>query len=263
MEVLFAPIICLCIALIGACFGSFNSLLIYRLPREKSVVFTRSACPVCHHVLGARDLIPVFSWVWARGKCRHCHTAISVRYPILELITALLFLSSYMRYGVSLDFVIIALLLSHVLVLCVIDMQHRIIPDSIQCVIGALGAIYSVHHQMHVGEMLAGIILGAVIGLSLQIGIKWWKKQDGLGMGDVKFMAVSGLWLGIDQLSYFFFAGVFGVITALLWRMVSHDPRFPFGPALALSLVLLVIYPDADQWYQSLSVHIVMSLGII
>jgi leader peptidase (prepilin peptidase)/N-methyltransferase len=251
------------VSLLGACFGSFNSLLIYRLPRGKSVVFTRSACPVCYHALGVKDLIPLLSWVISRAQCRYCHAPIAARYVFLEVITALLFVGCYLRYGLSLDFIVLALLLSHLLVLCVIDFQHRIIPDSLQCVVGVLGVIYSLYHQMHLGELLAGMLLGAVIGLTLQIGIKWWKKQDGLGMGDVKFMAVSGIWLGVHQLPYFFYAGMFGVMSALLWRVVSQDPRFPFGPALACSLVLLVIFPDASQWYLAFSVKIVTLLGLI
>jgi leader peptidase (prepilin peptidase) / N-methyltransferase len=260
MEMEFGLLVAL---ILGAIFGSFNGLLIHRLPDGGSIVFTRSACPKCKNHLRARDLIPLLSWLISRGKCRFCSTSISVRYPLLELATALLFAGAYAMHGATMNALLIALLASHLLVVCIIDIQHRIIPDCLQIIIATLGLIYALHNQHHVSEIVGGGLLGATIGLGLQLLVRIVKKQEGLGMGDVKFMAASGLWLGTSLLPYYFYAGVIGVVSALLWRMVNDDPRFPFAPALATSLLLLVIYPPSREWQMQLSVKIVTMLGII
>ncbi len=249
--------------LLGAIFGSFNSLLIHRLPNGGSIVFTRSACPKCGNHLNARDLIPLLSWLLARGKCRFCSSKISSRYPATELATAALFGASYFLHGATLNALLIALLASHLLVLCVIDVQHRIIPDLLQIIIASLGLIYALHNQHHISEIIGGAMLGGGLGLGLQWLVRIIKQQDGLGMGDVKFMAASGVWLGTAMLPYYFYAGVIGVVSALLWRITNSDPRFPFGPALAISLFTLVIYPPSRQWQMQLSVKIITMLGII
>jgi prepilin signal peptidase PulO-like enzyme (type II secretory pathway) len=250
-------------ALLGTIFGSFNSLLIHRLPIDEAVVFTRSACPKCKNKLCARDLIPIISWLINFAKCRFCKSPISIRYPLLEGGTAALFIIIYHLKGFNYSSLILCLLTSNLLVLCIIDFKWRIIPDSLQIVVGTLGLIYGFISGLHIADMLAGAILGGLIGLSLQIIIKWWKKQDGLGMGDVKFMVASGIWLGTNLIPYYFYSGLFGVITAIVWQLWSKDPRFPFGPALALSLLLLLLHSDAENWYLEFSVNFVTMLGLI
>jgi prepilin signal peptidase PulO-like enzyme (type II secretory pathway) len=251
-------------ALLGAIFGSFNSLLIHRLPHDESIIFTRSACPKCGNKLQPRDLIPIISWLISLAKCRFCSTKISMRYPLLEIATSCLFMFIYSLHGFSLNSLLLCLLASHLLVLCVIDLQWRIIPDILQIIVAGLGFCYQLHNQQHIADILAGGLVGYLLGLLMQKAIKLWKKKDGLGMGDVKFMAVSGIWLGsYNLIPYYFYAGVFGVVTACLWRFCSKDPRFPFGPALALSLLLLVLHSGAAEWYLQLSVNIVTIVGLI
>ena len=248
---------------LGFIFGSFNTMLIHRLPLEKDIIFTRSACPKCRNSLCVRDLIPLFSWLLNGRKCRFCHSKIAMRYPLTEIATAALFALSYHLHGASLNALLIALLASHLLVLCVIDIEHRIIPDLLQIIVAVLGVIYAIHNDYHLSEIIAGGLLGGGIGLALQFLVRIIKKNDGLGMGDVKFMAASGIWLGTDLLSYYFYAGIIGVVSAFLWRIKNEDPRFPFGPALAISLFILVIYPPSKDWQTQLSIKMVMFLGII
>ncbi len=248
----------------GLCFGSLNTLLIHRLPVGMRIGIERSQCPKCSTPLGILDLVPLFSWLFSRATCRHCDARIHWRYPATELTTAAIFYLVYLFYGFTWEAAMIALLGSQIIVLCVIDFEHRIIPDELQITMGITGVMYGLLTDMHYATMLAGMVLGACMGLALQIGFKWWKKQDGLGMGDVKFMAVAGIWLGIEPLlPFFFYGGVFGVISALLWKCIHDDPRFPFGPALALSLFILVIYPPSLHWYTQFSAMLVTSLGII
>lgn len=258
MEALF-------VALFGLCFGSLNTLLAYRLPRDKPIGLVRSECTACHTSLSPRDLIPVGSWVLSRGACRHCGVRIHWRYPATELVTAAVFVVVYMLHGFTLQGGLIALLGAQFIALCLIDFEHRIIPDVLQWSMAATGVAYSMSGALHIADALVGALVGGGCGLALQQGYCAVKKRDGLGMGDVKFMAVAGLWLGVAPLvPFFFYAGILGVVSALLWRMMrAGDPYFPFGPALAFSLFLLVLYPPSEGWFLQLSrIMIAPLLGV-
>ena len=253
-----------CVVLLGLCFGSFNTLLAHRLPRGKAIGMTRSECPSCHHVLGPQDLIPVLSWLLTLGRCRYCGVPVHWRYPLTELVTALVFLLTYMLYGLTVQAGLIALLGSQIVVLCIIDLEHRIIPDGLQWGMGATGLVYSLCGFVHIADALLGAVTGGICGLALQQGYHIVKQRHGLGMGDVKFMVVAGLWLGLSPLvPFFFYAGVLGVISALLWRLISRDPYFPFGPALALSLLLLVLWPTSEKGFYLFPQWILTTLHII
>jgi leader peptidase (prepilin peptidase) / N-methyltransferase len=250
--------------MLGLCFGSLNTLLVYRLPMDKPIGMVRSACPMCHTALGFPDLFPVLSWLWSRGACRHCRAPVSWRYPATELATALLFLGVYSAYGFTLDGLLIALLGSQLIALCIIDFEHRIIPDQLQLGMAATGIAYGLTGHLHPADMIAGALVGVGCGLVLQQGYRLARQSEGLGMGDVKFMAVAGLWLGVSPLlPFFFYAGILGVVSAVIWRWLFHDPYFPFGPALAVSLATLVCYPPSSEWFRELSVWMVTSLGIL
>ncbi len=254
----------LSVILLGVCFGSFNTLLAHRLPRGKAIGMTRSECPACHHLLGVRDLVPVFSWMFSSGRCRYCGTSVHWRYPLTELVTTAVFLLTYMLYGLTLQGGLIALLGSQIVVLCIVDLEYRIIPDGLQWGMGAIGLIYALCGFLHIADALLGALAGGIFGLALQRGYHLLKQRHGLGMGDVKFMVVAGLWLGFPPLvPFFFYAGVLGVVSALFWRLVSRDPYFPFGPALALSLLLLLLYPSSEAAFYLFPQWILITLGII
>lgn len=248
----------------GLCFGSLNTLLIHRLPQGDPIGMTRSKCPKCNNLLGIRDLVPLFSWLCSRGTCRHCGAKVHWRYPVIECVTAAVFLLAYIYYGFTISGGLLALLGSQIIVLCIIDFEHRIIPDELQITIGITGVLYGFYHDTHIMTMILGMVTGGGLGLLLQRFFRWWKKQEGLGTGDVKFMAVSGVWLGAEALlPYFFYGGVLGIFSAILWRCVNKDPRFPFGPALAISLYLLVLYPSSEAWFLLVSLKLVTILRII
>ncbi|TAE82954.1 MAG: prepilin peptidase [Alphaproteobacteria bacterium] len=245
--------------ILGMCFGSLNSLLIYRLPRTMPIGRTRSRCPSCHHALGVRDLIPLVSWLLHRGSCRYCGVRISWRYPLLECSMGLVFYGVYSMYGMTWMAVCIAVFLSQLMALCIIDYQHRIIPDQLQISLAMTALIYHLLKGTHIAEPLAGMIVGLGIGLALHHGFRILRNKEGLGFGDVKFITVSGMWLGtLPLVPYFFYAGCLGIISALLWRLVNPDPRFPFGPALAMSLALLVVHPPSSLWLEDAILFIVM-----
>lgn len=234
----------------GLCFGSLITLLSWRIPRSLPIGAARSRCPSCKTALGARDLVPFFSWVCSRGACRHCQSKVHWRYPLTELITAALFVFLFYRFGISWYFLTFALLGVLLITMSVIDFEHYIIPDSLQWAMGLLAILY---HLGFVGTSPATLIvnglLGVSIGLIIKYGFLWLRKKDGLGMGDVKFLLVAGLWISpMGLVLMLFMSGVFGVVTGLAWRMMGHGERFPFGPALGLALYLLLLFPEIE-WH--------------
>ena len=230
---------------VGLAFGSFVTLVSYRLPLGEDVVIKPSRCPKCETVLKIPDLWPVLSWVFSKGKCRHCHQKISIRYPLTEIATMAVFLLLYLHFGLKPAGVVLALTWVAMMIMIVVDFEHYIIPDVIQIVLMILAVCYHAIVGTDPEEATTGLIVGALIGLGLHHGYRILRRREGLGMGDVKFLAVAGLWLGIKPMvPFLFYSGLLGVITGLVWRRVGKGAIFPFGPALALSLFLCITIPD-------------------
>lgn len=243
---------------LGLCLGSFATALIARIPAGRSWIGSdqgaeRSACMHCGHKLGARDLIPLFSWLFLRGRCRYCRRPIGGRYPAIESLTLLICLLVYAAYGWSVATGLLLLAAPFLVAMLVIDLEHMILPNQLQIILYALGLVF-----IGVGGGIEAIppALGAsflygALAFILARGGAWLFKRDALGMGDVKFFAVAGLWLGSLLLpAFLMLAGVAGVLLGLAWRVIVKSPRFPFGPALILSLLLLLLLraPAVAAW---------------
>ncbi len=242
------------IALLGACIGSFISLISHRLPLDEPVVRTRSRCPHCLHVLSVRDLLPIFSWVLARGRCRYCSVRVSMRYPLIELSCALGASLLVWWFGLSLATAALVGMWWAAVALIATDLEHYIILDEVQIALALLALLY---HYARGGDMVACAQAGAVgiaIGCILKYGFLWATHKDGLGLGDVKFLGVAGLWLASSAsfVPFLFISGVLGIASAALWRLLGRGEVFPFGPALMLSLVLCTYYPYAATGFWSL-----------
>jgi prepilin signal peptidase PulO-like enzyme (type II secretory pathway) len=237
--------------IVGACFGSFVTLASARLPREEDIVRTPSHCPCCKHRLGVRDLFPVISWLMARGRCRYCQTPVSIRYPLIEITLGGLFVWLYTLYGLTPLFGVLALFTTILLTMLVADLETGLIPDEIHFALLPLGVAY--HWLLGTSALsvllCAGLALG--IGLALHYGYFWLRGKHGLGFGDVKFLLVVGLWLGNAEtlVVFLFLSGLLGVVTGLLWRFINKEERFPFGPALAIALFVLVLFPNTAEWF--------------
>jgi prepilin signal peptidase PulO-like enzyme (type II secretory pathway) len=233
------------ILITGLVFGSFASCVSWRLPRKEDIVIKPSHCPKCLAKLGFKDLWPVLSWLSSQGKCRHCDAAISSRYPLIEMATAALFFLIYSYYGLTWLSALLALLAVVLLILIVIDLEHYLIPNEIQLAVLALGVAWRFLLHSPVSIPLIGFAVGAAIGLTLHYGYRLIRKKDGLGLGDVKFLAVAGVWLGaMPMVPFLFYASVLGIVFGLLWRALGKGPVFPFGPALATSLFLCIVFPE-------------------
>lgn len=231
-------------ALFGLIFGSFASAVSYRLVSQESLI-TRSKCPKCHHILNILDLVPLLSYIINKGKCRYCAQHISLRYPLIEISTAIMlilvgcFVTGYVIQA------LLCLVAVSLVVMIITDLEHYIIPDIIQFILAMLGIFYAFLSNYPLIQVLFMPLFCYIIGITLQKGFKLFMKKDGLGMGDVKFFAVSGIFLRIEMLAGFFLiSGVIGIVTALIWRLLGKGEEFPFGPALAISLYLCLIFPN-------------------
>ena len=241
-------------ALTGAAVGSFLSLITYRMPRELDTVVSRSRCTHCSRSLSLRDLIPVFSWLLARGKCRGCDNPIGLRYPLIELACALGTVALVLQFGFTLQALALTGLWWSVVALIVTDLEHYIILDEVQIAAALFGALYVYATGMHWLAPAIAAISGVILGLLLKYGFLWCCNKDGLGMGDVKFLGVAGIWLSdaANFIPFLFFAGLLGIFSGIVWRVLQRGEQFPFGPALAMSLLLCVLFPAAPNGFWQL-----------
>ena len=206
-----------------------------------------SKCPKCGARLGVLDLFPIFSWLFSGGRCRHCKARVSARYVATEIITASLFLLLLFRNGLSLQFIILAFLGVALLILIISDFETYIMPDSTTIAALMLGLIYTYLYRAEWADYALGFIGCLLVALALRYGFYLVTKREGLGMGDVKFLPVAGLWVGLSALPvYFIIAGLAGIFTAIIWRIVYKNPEYPFGPALAVAMYVLVLFPGVN-----------------
>jgi prepilin signal peptidase PulO-like enzyme (type II secretory pathway) len=231
---------------IGLIFGSFVTCASYRLPLGIDIVKKPSYCPNCETKLGFRDLWPVLSWLLSGGKCRHCGAGISPRYPLIELITGALFLFIYTRYGLIPQSFILMAAAVVLMIMIVADLEHFIIPDFVHIALLPLAFAYRYASGTFSGDILWGFGLMAGFALLLHYGYSRLRGRVMLGFGDVKFFAVAGVWLDISAIpAFLLIAGVLGIVFGLIWRLAGRGQIFPFGPALAVSLLFCLIYPEA------------------
>lgn len=241
-------------AFFGAAIGSFITLVTYRLPLAQPIAMTRSRCPHCSSALGLADLVPLFSWAWWRGKCRLCRAAISPRYPLTELACALGAAAAIYQYGITLEALSIAGLWWCIVAIVITDLEHYIILDEVQIAVALFGVLYAVAHGIAWQEPVIAALAGVAVGLALKYGFLYFAGKDGLGMGDVKFLGVAGIWLSdaANFVPFLFFSGLLGIMSGLLWRIITRSERFPFGPALALALLICVVLPQAANGFWKL-----------
>ncbi len=197
----------------GLVFGSFVTCASYRLPRGEDVALKASRCTRCEAKLGFKDLWPVLSWLISKGQCRHCGTRVSVRYPVIELVTAVLFLLIYSQYGLTAQGILLALMSVALLIMIIVDLEHYIIPDEIHYALLPLGLIWHFVIGTPPLDVAEGLLIGLVIGLTLRYGYRVLRRKEGLGFGDVKFFAVAGLWLTPCPIVPFLFSPAFLVFS--------------------------------------------------
>jgi leader peptidase (prepilin peptidase)/N-methyltransferase len=245
-------------AVFGLIVGSYLNVVIYRLPLGISTVFPRSRCPACGAPIRPWDNLPVVSWLLLGGRCRACRARISWRYPAVEAATSLFFAASFLRFGWSIATPVAVLFGCVMIVLAMIDFDHMILPDRITLPGIAVGlALQPWLPWGGLRQALIGAALGAGILLAVWGGWYLIRREEGMGLGDVKMLALIGAFLGWKGvLVALFFGTLLGAITGLAlmrWGPLDMRSKLPFGTFLALGgLIALFFGPAISDYYAGL-----------
>jgi len=254
------------IFIFGSIIGSFLNVCIHRMPKSESVVWPSSHCPKCNKRIPAYDNIPFLSYIILGGRCRFCKKRISLRYPLVELLTAIMLLALFNRSGLTYDFFFYMVLLCALIVATFIDIRHRIIPDEISIGGMILGLILSSVRGIKLSpfffsikpafnSFLGLIVGGGVIYLSgFLFDLVYFKllkrpaiqgETESMGGGDVKLLAMIGAFLGWQRaLLTFFLAPFFGVVIGIINLLTKKDHTIPYGPFLSLAALLSLFWAD-------------------
>lgn len=247
-------------AVFGLIVGSYLNVIIARLPHRRSTIAPASHCPHCGSKIAPRDNIPVVSYVLLRGRCRYCKERISVRYPVVELITASLLAASVARFGLSFSALAAAALCCLAVVLAFIDAEHLLLPNRLTYGGIVVGLVFSplvpwtTPLQSLIGALVGAAILLAMIGLWLIARRRW-----AMGLGDPKMLAMVGAFLGLRGVAVtLFFASALGTLVGvalLATRRVRWQSKLPYGVFLAIgSLISLFFGQSLVDWYLGLLV---------
>lgn len=235
--------------LYGLMLGSFLNVCIHRLPKGNSIVSPPSTCPQCKNRLLLRDLIPVISFLILGGRCRFCQASISLRYPLIELLTGVLFALTAYKLGYSLVTIQALILVSALIVVAFVDMDHYIIPGNV--LIFLLIAWLAFLPFLSVDYLNSLVGLSTAGGLLLLIALV---SRGGMGMGDIKLAAVLGLYLGWPNALLAMFiacllAGTCGMFL-ILFKIKSRKDIIPFAPFIALASFITLLWGDRIlSWY--------------
>lgn len=237
---------------LGGCLGSFLNVCICRLPAGESVVSPPSHCPQCDMAIGWRDNIPVLSYLFLRGRCRGCRTRISPQYPLVELVTAGIWVGAAMRFGVQWQALVVAVFFTILLGIALTDARTYIIPDEFTIGGTVLGLALSVAPGgIGIGESVVGAVLG--FGFLYLTGLlgEWWLKKPAMGGGDIKMMAMIGAFLGpLGAVLTVFLGALVGTIVFLPFSLRTKR-LVPFGIFLAVGAAVTAGWGDAIlRWYR-------------
>ncbi|MDI6693321.1 MAG: prepilin peptidase [Anaerosomatales bacterium] len=247
------------LAILGLVFGSFANVVIWRLPRGESLSSPGSHCPKCGTPIAWHDNVPVLSWLLLRGRCRACGEPISPRYPFVEASSALLWAAAALRWGFSLRTLFGIALFYLLLILTFIDLDHRRLPNPLVALLAAIGTAGVVASAFGlpgcpltgaatglaaIRDALLGLLLGGGVPLLAALVYERIRGRAGLGMGDVKLLAVLGLFLGPHVLIALFFGSIAGSIVGLAARGRGRDSAMPFGPYLAAGAVITALWGE-------------------
>ena len=261
---------------LGLVVGSFLNVCILRIPAGESIVRPPSHCPKCGKPIAPYDNVPVLSWLVLRGRCRNCKTPISALYPVVEFLTGALFAACALAFGVTLAWGKWAVFCAALLVLAVTDLRERILPDKVNLTGGLLGLAWSgvvvlgdgtslwLSNRMFYFPPPARVlsVTDALLGAAAGAGVLWifaegyfrLRGREGMGLGDVKMMAMAGTFLGVKGVVLTIMIGallgsVLGSIF-ILFRRAGSDYELPFGLFLAAGALVTMFYgPPVLAWY--------------
>jgi len=230
--------------LFGLVFGSFANVCVYRLPRRTSVIFPGSQCPSCQHAIAWYDNIPVISYLLLKGRCRHCGTSISVRYPLLELCMGASWAWLAWRFGATPQLLMALTLVSLLWILSLIDLETGLLPNVLTLPGIGLGLAFSLWTG-NLQDSLIGAVAGYAVFWAVARAFLLFTGREGLGYGDFKLLAMLGAFFGWQALPFIaFLASVTGAVAGGIFLLASgrHTRTpIPFGPFLALAGVVWLL----------------------
>ena len=247
--------------LLGLCTGSFLNVCIDRLPQGQSIINPPSHCAACNQKLSILDLVPLFSYLWLRGRCRYCRAPIPIRLPVVEGMTGLLFAFLYWKFGLGVELVISLIYTCLLIVIFVIDLENQLVLDKVVYPGMALALAFSFFWPGLEGIPLLGgafgrmvsSLAGGILGLAA-MALPFLIYRGGMGMGDVKLGALIGLMTGyplvfVAWLLSVITGGLVGVIL-LTFKIKKRKDPLPFAPFLATSAMVTVLWGQTIwQWY--------------
>jgi leader peptidase (prepilin peptidase) / N-methyltransferase len=244
-------------AAFGAVIGSFLNVCIYRLPLDKSVVWPASACPQCGRLLAWYENIPVVSWIVLRGHCRTCAAPIGIRYPIIEALTAAMFGLAWWHYGPGVLLASRLVFGCVLIVLFAIDLEHQLLPNAITLPGIVVGVVFSFFTEPGWMASLIGVLVGGGVLYSVAELYYRVRHEEGLGMGDVKMLAMVGAFLGWKLvLLTLMLASLSGSVIGLVLIVSGRGGMkyaLPFGTFLALgAAAAATVGRPLLTWYLSL-----------
>lgn len=226
------------VIVLGACFGSFANVIIYRWPRQESFISPRSRCPKCSSPIKFYQNIPVISWVLLRGQCAQCKNKISFMYPFVELLTATIFGLIFLTSGLSLTTLNMLVFTIFAIPCFFIDLKHMYLPDVMTLPGLALALIISIFNvQPNFTDAFLGALLGGLGLWFLAYVYKKWRGVDGMGGGDIKLLAWLGALFGYQSVTFILFASsvagtLIGTYFLIFKNKDSKTFAIPFGPFL-------------------------------
>jgi leader peptidase (prepilin peptidase) / N-methyltransferase len=236
---------------LGLIIGSFLNVCIYRIPKNESISFPPSHCTSCDNKIGSYDLIPVLSYILLKGKCRHCGEKISIKYPIIELLTGVLFVLLYIKFGLSFELVKYSALTGWLIVIGIIDFETTDIYFK-TTITGIIAAGVFIIVGYFLGYGVSEYILGGLLGSGLISVIVLLTK--GMGWGDVEVFLLSGLFIGLKLTAItlffsFIIGGVAGILLIIL-KKKSRKDYIPFAPYITIGTMIAVLIGDQIlKWY--------------
>ena len=243
------------IFILGLIVGSFSNVCIYRIPRNESIIYPVSHCPKCRSSILPKDNIPLISYILLKGRCRNCKSKISIQYPMVELITGLIYLIIYLTYGLSIQSLIYIILSSALTIIAFIDLNEQIVPDVISLPGIVIGFIISffVPYISFINSALGVVVGGGIILITGLAGSVIFKKEA-MGGGDVKLAAMIGAFLGwryiVISLFLGFFLGALAGIILIISKIKSREDVVPFGPFIVLGSFFTLLWGEKIiTWY--------------
>jgi leader peptidase (prepilin peptidase)/N-methyltransferase len=255
--------------ILGSIIGSFLNVCIYRLPKEESIAYPGSHCTSCKRSINFYHNIPILSYIYLKGRCSYCNSKIPFIYPTVETLTGLLFMATLWRFGLGLDTLFYLVLICGLIVITFVDLEHMIIPNVITYPGILLGILYNVLktdwqnslelasnfsfgilnffellNEIPILDSLLGVILGGGILLLIAYSYEIIKKRQGMGMGDVKLLALIGAFLGWQGVFFvIFLSSILGSIVGLsiiIARRGDLKYALPFGPFLSIAAIIYI-----------------------